>query len=336
MTQRLHKKFCLHPLLDNEEQTCQSILEKAKDSNIVIMPNHHVTDYGDLAGFYFRCDKKTKMIHVPVSRRMFFGHTVVECNAAEDKIWELIINKEKNRERMKEFLQTVKDECIPARLNCIPENDMYINLYNCSHESITQDSEHWTPEVPERIGIYHAMIRGYNREIRTHKLFLICSGGLVKAADEFSNLIIDVGNDCDAETCVNSEEVWWLRKSCSRARRHLLCKLAQFFEIDIVSVDDIEAKKPRLLAIPFSDCIDQDIFIHSNTKEVCVLNGCVDTTRPIPGVLSQMHAAEGYWFFRTSQKMGLINLFGCFPSMQPKDERGCFSYSVLHDHEKIV
>ena len=59
-------------------------------------------------------------------------------------------------------------------------------------------SQHWTPEVPERIGIYHAYIRGFNRDVRTHKLFIVCSGGMVRASDAFCNLVIDIGKSCTA------------------------------------------------------------------------------------------------------------------------------------------
>ena len=55
------------------------------------------------------------------------------------------------------------------------------------------DSGSWTPELPDRIGVYHAYVRGFNRDVRVHKMFFCCSGGLSKASDEFCNLVIDVG-----------------------------------------------------------------------------------------------------------------------------------------------
>jgi hypothetical protein len=61
------------------------------------------------------------------------------------------------------------------------------------------DSQHWTPEVPERIGIYHAYIRGFNRDIRTHRLFIVCSGGMARASDQFCNMVIDVGKSWTAQ-----------------------------------------------------------------------------------------------------------------------------------------
>ena len=54
------------------------------------------------------------------------------------------------------------------------------------------DSRPWTPELPERIGIYHAYIRGYNRDVRAHKLFICCTGGLNRASDAFCNLVSHV------------------------------------------------------------------------------------------------------------------------------------------------
>jgi len=41
--------------------------------------------------------------------------------------------------------------------------------------------------------VYHSYIRGFNRDVRTHRLFIVCSGGLSRACDEFCNLVIDIG-----------------------------------------------------------------------------------------------------------------------------------------------
>ena len=95
------------------------------------------------------------------------------------------------------------------------------------------DSKHWTPEVPERIGLYHAYIRGFNRDVRTHRLFIACSGGMARASDAFCNLVIDVGKHWTANDVYESEEAWWLRKGCQRARGRLIKMLADAFEVKL-------------------------------------------------------------------------------------------------------
>lgn len=100
----------------------------------------------------------------------------------------------------------------------------------------TIDSKNWTPEVPDTIGIYHAYLRGYNRDVRAHKLFLACSGGLEKACDSFCNLLIDVGEKWTAKEVADSEEVWWLRKACQRGRCRLLKQLADAYGLRVQSI----------------------------------------------------------------------------------------------------
>ena len=103
------------------------------------------------------------------------------------------------------------------------------------------DCKPWVPELPESIGLYHAYIRGYNRDVRTHKLFAICSGGCSKASDQFFNLVIDVGKEWTAGEVADSEEAWWLKKACYRSRCRLLKMMADHFGIKIKSVDDVLA-----------------------------------------------------------------------------------------------
>jgi len=103
------------------------------------------------------------------------------------------------------------------------------------------DCKPWAPEPPEMIGIYHAYIRGYNRDVRTHKLFIVCSGGCPKAADQFCNLMIDVGGKWTAGEVAESEEAWWLRKACQRARCRLIRMLAEEFNLRVQCVEDVLA-----------------------------------------------------------------------------------------------
>ena len=108
---------------------------------------------------------------------------------------------EENRRLMLEFLRAVDDGCVPATLDCAPENASVVTASGTIEAQglLSVDSQHWTPEVPERIGIYHAYIRGFNRDIRTHRLFIVCSGGMARASDLFCNMAIDVGHQWSAQ-----------------------------------------------------------------------------------------------------------------------------------------
>ena len=221
MQQNVCFEHTLHPVKEKEEQTCRSLVANAPSAVLTLMPTHHLDSFGDLGGFHFTCSQDTPGSAIPISRRMFFGHTVVECYENEEAILRMMLADSRNRSLMREFLQEVQEQCVPAMLEHSPDASACMNMYN-SRDVLTRDSGHWTPDVPDTIGVYHAMIRGYNRDVREHKMFLVCSGGLYKAADEFCNLIIDVGDKCDAYTVAISHEVWWLHKASRRSRCILL------------------------------------------------------------------------------------------------------------------
>jgi hypothetical protein len=166
-----------------------------ESSSLLIMPTHHINELGDMMGFRFTCNAFAPGNMLPVVRTMFHGHTLVECQAREELIMRLMSQPVLNRERMLDFLRSVESQCVPADLECVPENASSLTQHGTIEAKglLTVDSKHWTPELPDRIGIYHAYIRGFNRDVRTHKLFIVCSGGLVRASDAFCNLVIDVG-----------------------------------------------------------------------------------------------------------------------------------------------
>ena len=191
----------------------------------------------------------------------------------------------------------------------------------------TIDSKDWSPEVPECIGLYHAYLRGYNRDVRAHKMFIVCSGGLEKACDAFCNLLIDVGDKWTAREVAESEEAWWLRKACQRGRCRLIKQLADAFGLRVQSIQDIQAHSPASVAVPLTDTLEHDLTCHGEV--VSVFNGCCDTTKPFNGILARMHPAEGYWLFKGANRggsgfgstFGDRKVCGAFPVLQPRVER---------------
>ena len=198
---RLLEQFALHPLTPDERVTAQSMLQDPS-SRVLVMPTHHINEMGDFMGFRFTCNAYAKGNHLPVVRTMFHGHTLVQCQLPDETmIMRLMASREQNKARMLEFLQEIERECVPATLDCVPENASSVTRHGTLEATglLTVDSQHWTPEVPDRIGVYHAYIRGYNRDVRAHRLFIVCSGGMARASDAFCNLVIDAGKNCTAQ-----------------------------------------------------------------------------------------------------------------------------------------
>lgn len=203
---RLGEQFAMHPLSQDERVTCESMLAQEPSSRVLMMPTHHINEHGDLMGFRYVCNAYATGNCLPVVRTMFHGHTLVECpEAGEALIMRLMSEPAENRGRMLQFLRRVEDECVPASLDCVPENASAVTQHGTIQATglLTVDSQHWTPELPARIGIYHAYIRGFNRDVRTHRLFIVCSGGMARASDAFCNMVIDVGKSWTAQACPN-------------------------------------------------------------------------------------------------------------------------------------
>jgi hypothetical protein len=216
--------FALHCLTADEEATCVSMVAREQSARLTLMPTHHVGEYGDLTGFRFDCGANASGGCLPISRRMFYGHTMAECLDGEDAILRIMSEPARNKEVMSGFLNRVENECSPALLDCAPDNSDALTGYGLLQgmDLRTIDCKTWEPEVPELIGVYHAYLLGYNRDVRAHKMFIACSGGLEKASDAFCNLLIDLGRKWTAKEVADSEEVWWLRKACHRARCRLI------------------------------------------------------------------------------------------------------------------
>lgn len=328
----IEEKYALFPLSSDEMVTCESITS-VPGSRITVMPTHHINEIGDFMGFRYETDLYVQGNTLPIVRTMFHGTTMVQCDVPEEKILSLMLQKKDSQERMAKFLKQVDDSCVRATLDCIPENAGSITETGTLQATglRTVDSKHWSPEVPERIGIYHAYIRGYNRDVRTHRLFLICSGGLYKACDDFCNLIIDVGKEWTANDIYISEEAWWLRKACQRSRCKLLKMLADAFDIEINHIEDIQAYKMGYMAIPTTDTLEHDMGMING--KLAVYNSCIDTTRNMNGMLCNMHPSEGVWLFKGSHKAtcfgsmyGDHSVCGMFPVNAPRVKR----------HESIV
>jgi hypothetical protein len=127
MDPRIDNRFSMYPLSADEVVTCQSMLQD-EHSKVTIMPTHHVNYLGDMMGFRFECGPFLTANNMPIVRTMFHGHTVVECQAPEETIMKIMSCPEDNKRIMLEFLQRVDAECVPATLDCVPENSSSMTL----------------------------------------------------------------------------------------------------------------------------------------------------------------------------------------------------------------
>ena len=327
-------QFALRPLSEEERDTCTAMVRE-QGTSLLVLPTHHMDAWGDFQGFRYTCPEQRTAVDLPLSKQLFHGHTATECEETEEAIIRLMSTPAENKARLSAVLDEVAAECLPPTLDCIPENTGFVAAgadgrgpvtYQASGMK-TVDSAHWTPELPETIGIYHAYVRACTNDARAHRLYLACSGGCGKATDAFCNMLFDIGRECTMAEIAESEEAWWLRKASQRMRCRLLKRVADAFGLRIPTISDIQSHHPCAMAVPTVDTVEHDVAKTSGTH-VSVFSHACDTTRVQNGMLVAMSPNEGYWLFRGRRRasgqsglhgsmFGSAQRCGVFPTRAP-------------------
>jgi hypothetical protein len=69
----------MHPLSPDECDVHASLVESCPSATVTIMHNHCMSEQGMVEGFRFTLDPKSNNQYLPLNRRMFFRHSMVEC-----------------------------------------------------------------------------------------------------------------------------------------------------------------------------------------------------------------------------------------------------------------
>ena len=228
--------------------------------------------------------------------------------------------------------------------------DFYVSQITPSSSdssSRARDSRAWICDEPATIGIYHAFVRRFNHP-REHRLFIVVTGGCKTACDQLMNMNTDLATHTGttaAEVC-DSDEVWWLRKLCSRMRARLLHRTADAFSLNIPVMNDVHSFDPsQLMAVANIETCTHDISTLRN-GDVAVFNECVDTTKPRNGVLCSMNPSEGLWLFKGpvsanngAQDYGVVfgnqTHCGVFPTSAPR-VAGSLQHKAVAEVRPIV
>ena len=340
-----------HALVPDEQATIDTMTQNAEA--IDLLPTHCINSKNEMQGFRLKVCADAKGSALCVNRTMFFGHSLFECYSADNIINQDVVRLmgRDNVADMQELMDSFNHREV-ATLGCIPQNTdalmssdlMSVNVSYASGRRYV-DSKPWRPDQPLRMGLYHAMVRGYQKDNRQHKLFVAVSGGCSKCCDMFYNLLMDVGDQWTAKEVFDSEEVWWLRKACQRARCMVASQVAQKFGLTIQEYNDTHSYNTQKIAVPTVDTIEHNIV--SSDGYVSITNHCSEVSLHQNGLLCAMHPVEGYWLFRgnTRSSTKVTNFgslhscnFGVFPTNAPRYKIGYGSPSYVggHDNRLIV
>lgn len=325
LVEQLDTQFALHPLSRDESDTCNTLLKSAKNSDICVLPTHNINVRGEMEGFRFTVPSRSPGETLPITHTMFFGHTATECisdiGPVNKQVIELLSDIPRCRQLMRELLEEINSftSSDAATFDCIPENvDAFVGTDKAGNPTMATSTKHksidakpWKPDMPTRIGIYHAYTRGFNKDSREHKLFIVCSGGCSSVCDSYYNLLLDVAEYFDVNQVAEAQETWWLRRACYRARCRLIKMVADKFKLNVQSIKDIHAYDQKTqMAVSTIDTLCHDIQ-RLKSGHVAIFNECADTTATKNGILNMLQPSEGMWLFKGPPRSSLgISTYG--------------------------
>lgn len=343
---------------------------------VSILPTHCINEQAELEGFSVSVDGSKMGSILPVNRSMFMGHSLFECHSATSAT--LVNNKEvvhlqnqgegRNTTILTELIRSIEQQSHghEASFDCAPDNADTVAGMHGSSLKVTRslgkravDSGRWFPEAPQVVGLYHAMVRGFQKDIRQHKLFVGVSGGCTKCCDSFYNLMLDVGHKWTCAEIAQSEEVWWLRKACQRSRCMIAKSVADAFNLRIQCHKDVHGYDSCNIGVPTVDTVEFDISYAplewgEQTSSagggggvVTLYNAACDTTTVQNGLLCHMHPSEGFWLFKGTPRsssrgtsfgsmFGSGDACGIFPTRSPCYRPGMGSPNYVHGFDTSI
>lgn len=157
------------------------------------------------------------------------------------QILRLLLRQKEVKARLLKLVSRIHAESVghEAKFECMPDNTDIAAMSEASPDSQRDgsiffgsmqnrkaaDCAHWKPEMPEYVGIYHAYVRGFNKNTKTHKLFIVTQGGCSSLCDNYFNLFVDVRNHMSAGDMLQSEETWYAKKACQRNNARILLEV---------------------------------------------------------------------------------------------------------------
>ena len=323
---RVDRRFALHDMSRDEIETANALINGVNGPDprrlIRMSPAHNIDPMGEFSGYRFSAAAVDSCSALPINRTMFHGTSAVKCStslrgagASNLDAVRLLADMSGCVETMRALMRDISFDatnamrdktmacfgCSPCSTGVTSTGKATGSTVHAGIDSVARarDSRAWVCDEPTTIGIYHAWVKRPDKP-REHQLVIICTGGCRTACDEFMNITSELAVQCKKTTTgdiCESEEVWWLRKLCSRMRNRLMLRTADAFGLTIPVMKDVHAFNPeQLMAVVHNETCAHDI-TNLRSGEVAVFNCCVDTTTPRSGVLCEMNPSEGFKLF---------------------------------------
>lgn len=349
------RDFSLHPLNTAQQNTISALQDL---ETFDLLPTHCINEDGELEGFHATFNASLAATCLPINRTMFHGHSVFEC-ISDERIYNSDMHRlssdiEKTKLLMKGYLDSIASLSTKhmASFECMPDysDDSGSSGRGDGGDPTAKnkytDCKAWVPELPRSIGVYQAYLRGHYQ--RSHKLFIVVSGGLERCGNDYYNLVTDVAHASTCQEIIDCQETWWTRKANQRARARLAFLLALTLGLKVQSVFDTHDFNHQPIASALTDTIEFDL---KNPRKgiVSMYSAAVDTTTIQNGIACRMHPSEGVWMFRgeqrsSSKSLSFGSIFGSyahcglFPTRSPcyTVGNGYPSTHIGYDSDSII
>jgi hypothetical protein len=129
----------MHALSPDECDVYSNLVDKCSSGKVTVMHNHCMSEQGMIEGFRFTVSSKERSSCLPVCRKMFFRHSMVECllpKGHETTILQLLLKQGEVRAKLVNLMQKLYSESIghEADFDCMPENVDSLDLQSSASE----------------------------------------------------------------------------------------------------------------------------------------------------------------------------------------------------------
>ena len=160
-------QHCFHALTRQEVEACESCVSGSRQCHLQVLPNHMLTETGEINGFCFTCSASDCANVIPMSKNCFGMTAVYECHSSKHA--NAYISIMSNLAQTKQRLQSVVDDLK------LCENKVSPLSFECMHDWTStmniRDQRMWSEGLPAKMGVYHCFMRTNAQNEREHKGF---------------------------------------------------------------------------------------------------------------------------------------------------------------------
>lgn len=189
--------YAMHPLHADEKATIE-----AMNASVTVLPTHCINTESEFEGFRVTLQPSQPATAIPVNRYMFHGHSLFECgNSACDLINADVVRLmgQDNKGIMSDLMRDIDERSKghEAHFDCAPDNTDIVTSMSAGLTKVSYaqgkravDSCKWQPELPASIGLYHAMVRGYQKDTRQHKVGVYSITMVLTSSNSLRNCLL--------------------------------------------------------------------------------------------------------------------------------------------------